>query len=210
MRHDHDDDSGILPSFEILESRRLMSTSVFLGGECLPPAHTPTPSPTPSPNPGDGNNQGDNNDQGGHHHHDPDPTPDPNPDPNPNPTPAPPPVSVVIPEVVGSWSGSHASADKSVRGSVSLDVTEPTDGDLSAHVDFTGPQRIRWSGQLLYNTQTGHFTMYYLSSKLVAKFDATLTTDGATPVLQGTVEYFTRDGSYTSTFTLLHDAGALP
>ena len=104
-------------------------------------------------------------------------------------------------------SGSHSSSDKSVRGSLSLDVTEPTDGGLVGHVDFTGTQRVRWSGQLMYNAQTGHFTMYYLSSKLVAKFDATLGTDGSnTPVLQGTVEYFTRDGSYTSTFSLLHIA----
>jgi hypothetical protein len=207
MRHDHDQ-SGILPTIEMLESRRLMSTSVFLGGECLPHVPTPTPSPTPSPTPGDGNGQGDDNDQGDHHHPDPNPTPDPKP--TPNPTPTPPPVSVVIPEVIGNWSGSHSSSDKSVQGSLSLDVTEPTDGDLAAHVDFTGPQRIRWSGQLLYNAQTGHFTMFYLSSKLVAKFDATLGLDNGTPTLQGTVEYFTAQGSYKSTFLMLHDAAALP
>lgn len=196
MRHDK---SGILPSVEILESRRLMSTSVFLGGECLPhipnPTPSPTPPPTPSPTPGDGNNQGDDDhDQGDHHH----------PDPDPNPTPTPPPIKVVTPEVIGNWSGSHSSSDKSVQGSLSLDVTEPTDGGLTARVDFTGTQRIRWSGQLLYDDQTGHFTMYYLSSKLVAKLDATLGADGGSPVLSGTVEYFTRDGSYTSTFSLLH------
>lgn len=200
MRHDH---PGILPTVEILESRRLMSTSVFLGGACLP--HIPTPNPAP----GDGNGQGDDNDQGDHNTPDPKPNPDPNPNPKPtpNPTPTPPPVDVVIPEVIGNWSGSHSSTDKGVQGSLSLDVTEPTTGDLAGHIDFTGPQRIRWSGQLLYNAQTGHFTMYYLSSKLVAKFDATLGTDGNnTPVLSGTVEYFTADGSYRSTFSLLHIA----
>jgi len=183
-----------------------MSTSVFLGTECLPhipnPTPSPTPPPTPSPTPGDGNNQGDDNDQGGHH--DPDPNPNPNPNPTPNPTPAPPPIEVVAPEVIGNWSGSHSSSDKSVRGSLSLDVTEPTDDGLAGQVDFTGPQHIRWSGQLLYNARTGHFTMYYLSSKLVAKLDATLGADGGAPVLAGTVEYFTRDGSFTSTFSLLH------
>jgi hypothetical protein len=202
MRHDNE---GILPTVEALESRRLMSTSVFLGTECLPHIPNPTPSPNPSPAQGDGNNQGDDNDQGGHH--DPDPNPNPDPNPTPNPAPTPPPIDVVIPEVIGNWSGSHSGTDKSVQGSLSLDVTEPTDGGLAGHLDFTGTQRIRWSGQLLYNAQTGHFTMYYLSSKLVAKFDATLTADGSnTPLLQGTVEYFTRDGSYTSTFALLHIA----
>ena len=203
-----------LPSVEALESRRLMSTSVFLGGQCLPPANTPptpTPTPTPTPNPKPGHhNNGNDDDHPDEHDGDSGGDDDGEEKPNPNPNPNPPPIDVVIPQVVGTWSGEHATADQTDKGGLTLDVGKTADGDLTAALDFRGRQRIRWSGQLLYSAKSGQLTMYYLSSTLVAKLSATLTVSNGAPSLQGTVEYFTRDGSYKATFSLQHDLDGLP
>jgi hypothetical protein len=202
MRHD----TTRIPTIEALESRRLMSTSVFLGGQCLPPAPTPTPTPTipptpnpnpiPTPTPGHGGgHDDDDNDQGDD---------DDNPSPTPDPRPAPDPIDMVVPQLAGNWTGTHATPDNTGSGTLSLGIRAPEDDDLLASLDFTGPRRIRWTGQLLYNTSTGHLTMYYLSSKLVAKLDAVLVTTNGTTTLQGTIEYHTPDDFYTATFSLHH------
>jgi hypothetical protein len=177
-------DDGQVPMIEALESRRLMSTSVFLGLDCLPAADAPAP--------------GDD-----HGLDTPDPTPTPSPDPKPT-------IRDAIPLVTGSWTGSQVKADDSLGAELSLVVWSPADGELNASIDLHGARRIRWRGQMMYNAQTGHLTMYYLSTSLIAKLDVTLTTDGqqAAPKLEGTIEYYTPDGSYSATLTLLRAADA--
>lgn len=161
--------------FEALESRRLMSTSVFLGLDCLPAVtHKPTPTPAPAKAP----------------------------------TPTADPITVVIPKVTGSWAGSQVKADNSAGAELSLTITSPAPGELNGKVDFHGPRRIRWAGQMLYNEATGHLSMYYLSSTLIAKVDAAVVTDPQTGTssLRGTIEYFTPDGPYSATLSLLRTA----
>jgi hypothetical protein len=160
------------PRFEPLESRWLMSTSVFLGLDCLPAAtHTSTRARRSIPA-------------------------------------AIPPISVVIPQATGSWTGSQVKADNSTGAELSLTITSRAPAELNGKVDFHGPRRIRWAGQMLYNDKTGHLSMYFLSSTLIAKVDAALVTDPQTGTasLQGTIEYFTPDGSYSATLSLLRTA----
>jgi hypothetical protein len=178
MRHG----DGLPPTFESLESRRLMSTSVFLNLDCLPPAAPPTPTPTPGADPGP-------NDAG------------------PEPTRAHDPMEAVIPQVTGGWSGSQVKTDQSLGAELSLVVYSPAPGELKARLDFHGPRRIRWTGQLMYNETTGRLTMFYLSGTLVAKLDVALVTDGDTTSLEGTIGYSTPDAGYTATVGL-HRAGA--
>ena len=206
MRHDN---HGGRPTLETLESRRLMAVTPLFSADCLPrpiPPGTgnggvsrpPTPTPTPTPTPKPGHDGNDHEGDGDHH--------------NPTPDVTPAPIKTVIPKVIGNWSGAHATPDKLLGGNLSLEVRQSkiNADELSALLDFTGPQDIRWSGQLLYDGQTGHLTMYYLSSKLVARMEATLVTGGQAPTLVGTVEYFTKDGSYKAAFSLRHGVNTLP
>ena len=161
--------------FETLELRRLMSTSVFLGLDCLPtPASTPAPASTPTPAKRHAKKAA--------------------------------PIEAVIPKVTGSWTGAQVKNDNSAGAELSIDISSPAPGELNGQVDFHGPRRIRWAGQMLYNADTGHLTMYFLSSSLIARLDATLVTHGQSSSLQGTIEYFTPDGSYTATLSLLRTA----
>ena len=155
--------------FEALESRRLMSTSVFLGLDCLPNATTAPATDTPAPAK--------------------------------HPKKAPP-IESVIPKITGSWSGSQVKDDHSAGAELSLDITSPAPGELNGQLDFHGPRRIRWAGQMMYNDETGHLTMYFLSSSLIAKLDATFVTHGQSASIEGTIEYFTPDGSYSATLSL--------
>jgi hypothetical protein len=179
MRNNHRN----MPAIEALEGRRLMSTSVFLGIDCLPHGAPPTPTPGPT-----GSNE--NGDSVGE-------TPS-----APSSAPAFPPIEAVIPQVTGAWEGSQVRTDHSLGAELSLVVTTPAPGELNARLDLRGPRRIRWSGQLLYNEATGHLSMFYMSSSLVAHLDASLVMDGQTPTLEGTFGYVTPDGTYTATLTL--------
>lgn len=176
-------DHRSLPTLETLEARRLMSTSVFLGIDCLPHGGS-TATPVPA--------EGNNSNGGGN-------TPAPA---KQDPTPTFPPIETVIPQVTGTWSGSQVKSDHSLGAELSLVVTTPAPGELTAKLDMRGPSRIRWTGQLLYNPATGHLNMYYVSGSLVARLDATLSLDGQTPTLEGTFDYVTLDGTYTATLTL--------
>src|SRR4051812_35719393 len=104
MRQNH----AIFSTLEILEGRRLMSTSVFLGVDCSP--HGTAPSATNSPVEGNGEAEVDND---GHGKSDQDPTP------------AFPPIASVIPQLTGRWTGSQIKSDRSVGAELSLVVSSP-------------------------------------------------------------------------------------